>query len=398
MSQFVHWPALALIAFAGCSFTPGALTQRDDAAMGPMDDSTLADMSMIDVDAAPDAAPDSPPPPPTQFVRLIDLDDAKITGAPHADFPVLVTITATWLRAKSSGGDVERDDGFDIFFSSDQPGATRLAHEVEAYLPAAGTLVAWVKVPTLQAATTFFLHYGSDSITTDQQNVAGVWTGAYELVMHLDVVGDATGKTTSFSAVTTAVTTGQIDQARTFDGADDRIDTGSAAAIDNIFAAGGTFEGWMNPDTFGEGGFGRLAEKSEWLLGLNNTDVTSSIGFIHSSSSSQGWWTAADNSVTLDTWQHVAIVYNKDSTANDPQFFINGVSVGITERNTPGGSMDSDASSTLYIGNRSDLQRTFAGQLDEVRLSSVSRSADWIATQYRNQSNPGAFYSISAPL
>lgn len=390
---------VALLVVSACSFAPGRFAPQsgDDASIAPDDSASDPDM-LVEIDATTDAMPDSPPPAPTQFVRRIDLDDTKITGAPHTDFPVLVSITATYLRAKSSSGDVERDDGFDIYFSSDQAGTARLAHEVEVYSPTAGTLVAWVKVPTLDASTTFFLHYGSDTITTDQQNVTGVWTGAYELVMHLDAVGDATGKTTSFAPATTATATGQIDQAHTFDGVDDRIDTGSAGAIDNIFAGGGTFEGWMFADTFGEGGFGRLAEKNQWLLGLNNTDVTSSIGFIHGSSSSQGWWTAAPNSITLDTWQHVAIVYNKDSTANDPQFFINGVAVGITERDTPGGSMDSDASSNLFIGNRSDLGRTFAGQLDEIRLSSVSRSADWIATQYRNQSSPATFYSVSAPL
>jgi hypothetical protein len=32
--------------------------------------------------------------------------------------------------------------------------------------------------------------------------------------------------------------------------------------------------------------------------------------------------------------------------------------------------------------------------IDEVRVSSVARSADWIKTEYNNQSNPSAFYSI----
>jgi hypothetical protein len=34
------------------------------------------------------------------------------------------------------------------------------------------------------------------------------------------------------------------------------------------------------------------------------------------------------------------------------------------------------------------------GQLDEVRISSIARSSDWIKTEYNNQSNPSAFYSI----
>ena len=42
--------------------------------------------------------------------------------------------------------------------------------------------------------------------------------------------------------------------------------------------------------------------------------------------------------------------------------------------------------------------RTFAGILDEMRLSSVARSDGWLVTQFRNQSSPSTFYTVSAPL
>jgi hypothetical protein len=34
--------------------------------------------------------------------------------------------------------------------------------------------------------------------------------------------------------------------------------------------------------------------------------------------------------------------------------------------------------------------------LDEVRISSVARSAGWIATEYANQHSPSTFYSVGA--
>jgi hypothetical protein len=37
----------------------------------------------------------------------------------------------------------------------------------------------------------------------------------------------------------------------------------------------------------------------------------------------------------------------------------------------------------------------FKGCIDEVSISTVARSADWIATEYRNIQNTGPFYSIS---
>ncbi|MBI5086083.1 MAG: hypothetical protein HZB13_15970 [Acidobacteria bacterium] len=38
----------------------------------------------------------------------------------------------------------------------------------------------------------------------------------------------------------------------------------------------------------------------------------------------------------------------------------------------------------------------FQGLLDEVRVSSVVRTPDWIVTEYRNQDAPGTFYSVGA--
>src|SRR4029077_10286953 len=34
------------------------------------------------------------------------------------------------------------------------------------------------------------------------------------------------------------------------------------------------------------------------------------------------------------------------------------------------------------------------GSIDEMRLSNVARSADWIATEYNNQNSPSTFYTL----
>ena len=40
----------------------------------------------------------------------------------------------------------------------------------------------------------------------------------------------------------------------------------------------------------------------------------------------------------------------------------------------------------------------FTGELDEIRTATVARSADWLATEYNNQSDPYAFYRILPPV
>ncbi len=52
-----------------------------------------------------------------------------------------------------------------------------------------------------------------------------------------------------------------------------------------------------------------------------------------------------------------------------------------------------------FLSNANDLQiggggTFFDGIIDEVRLASVSRSADWILIGYNNQSNPGGFHTV----
>ncbi len=57
-----------------------------------------------------------------------------------------------------------------------------------------------------------------------------------------------------------------------------------------------------------------------------------------------------------------------------------------------------DSNHVLNIG--SDLQNAgegFYGTLDETRVSKIARSADWIATEYNNESSPSTFYSINSP-
>jgi hypothetical protein len=38
----------------------------------------------------------------------------------------------------------------------------------------------------------------------------------------------------------------------------------------------------------------------------------------------------------------------------------------------------------------------FKGSLEELRISTIPRSADWIATEYHNQSSPSTFYTVSS--
>lgn len=334
--------------------------------------------------------------------RMLDIDDTRVSGGPHVDFPLLVSLTTPWLRTTDAGGDVARPDGFDIYFSPDAAGVTKLPHEVELYAPDTGTLIAWVKLPALMPETVLYIHYGDANLAVDPQNVPAVWSGGFEAVVHLDAIADATGKNTQLGATTSGSAMGAVDVARLFDGADDSVDLGSAEAVDDIFAGGGTAEAWLFAQSFGEDSHGRIFDKGHvagWSLWVNNQERAASLGFLHGTASgSWGFWNTATNSLALNAWHHVALVYNQDSAANDATFYLDGMLATSNVIDIPTGTMVSDGPVGLRAGNRAQLDRSFDGLLDELRLSSAVRSAGWIATEYANQLEPAAFVSAGPEL
>jgi hypothetical protein len=383
----MRWLALAV--FGACSFSPGALA--GDA--GPQ-----ADVRMDGVDAANDASIDGTPPSLAR-VRSIDLVDALVVGA-HTNFPLLVGLVAQpWLRSSANAGDVAREDGFDIHFSLDQQGSMPLAFELEHYAPAVGDMVAWVRVPSLDAQTVIYMHYGDAAITTNQEDGPAVWTNGYAFVLHMNGEGDATGK----SSVSVSADVGSADgigEAGLFDGSTSVYNAGSGTAVDNIWVGGGNAEGWFFANSFGENNRGRLFDKNAlqgWVLFLNNdANASNSVSFIHGGTG-DGQWYGPTNSVTTGAWHHISCNYDKSSTSNDPSVYLDGVAITMVQDITPSG-IDDDGPGDLLVGNNSANTRTFDGVLDEMRLSTVTRSSGWILTQFRNQANPAAFFAVSAPL
>ena len=136
------------------------------------------------------------------------------------------------------------------------------------------------------------------------------------------------------TAWTTSSRTG--DAALQFDGADDYVNLGSDAIIDDVFAGGGTISAWINPAGWGENGYGRILDKTidtmgsdGWGLQLHGS--TGAIRFEHGFDGTRGAW-EAPGTIALNTWTHVAIVYDNSLTANDPLIYVNGVSKSAEHR------------------------------------------------------------------
>jgi len=329
------------------------------------------------------------------FNKLITIDNTKVAGtANHTNFPVLISFTDADLKTTGNGGDVTNANGYDIAFTSSD-GITQLDHQIEKYDATTGEYVAWVRIPKLDYNddTDIYMYYGNSAVTTDQSST-GTWDVNYTAVWHMSEdpsgsspqITDATFESndgTSAGTMTAGdLIAGKCGLALDFDGIDDYLDLGEEKWDGS--PSGRTYSFWFQRQgngTVGVAGvefiLGKGAGNSFGFgFGVNQSDKNF-VARLNSANSLSGL-TVVDN-----TWYHVAVVGN----ASDFDIYIDG-SLDASPSYVYGG--DNDLILAMGRGN----QNYFNGLIDEVRISSIARSADWIATQFNNQDDPSTFYSV----
>jgi hypothetical protein len=339
-----------------------------------------------------------------QYRKSITIEKTKVSGSSDlADFPILLDIYDTDLRKKA------HPDGNDIIFTGDF--GVKLDHEIEVFNQTFNNshahLVAWVRVPSLSGLsdTKIEMYYGNYSVS-QQENPKGVWDSNSVAVWHLnDNFLDSTVNSNDGTNSGSIDKTGYIANGQDFDGNDDYIDVGSGNSVDNVFIGGGTVSAWIYPTGWGESLFGRIVDKSTDTLGADGWGfivngggvIKNKITFYRDFSTERGFWYSPTDSLSLNQWQHVVVTYNEDSTSNEPILYINGVSQTILWDDLPIGTPSDDSAQSLHIGKFAGANsRNFDGIIDELHISTIERSADWIITEYNNQLDPASFYLISS--
>jgi len=71
--------------------------------------------------------------------------------------------------------------------------------------------------------------------------------------------------------------------------------------------------------------------------------------FVYSWTTSQGKWHTGD--LSLDTWYHFLVTYDRGDTANNPIMYVDGVSQSITEKDTPVGTAKTGVDSVIFGEN-----------------------------------------------
>jgi len=317
-----------------------------------------------------------------------------------SDFPVLVKLEGSWLRTKtndSTNGRIYSEYGYDIIFRGPDDN-TQLSHEVEKYDGSAsgGSLIAWVKVPSLfagNANTTIYMYYGNSSVTAATENPTGVWNSNYVAVYHLKETSgthyDSTSNdndSTSVSVATQGSATGKIDGADDFNGSSNQIVVGDKDSLDITSAI--TIEAWIYPDSLANKG--RIVTKGgeKYVLRVNNEASAMLDGYVDENGTLKH---AKKSGILVTTdYQHVAMTWASSGTAQPVKLYYNGSEVtGYTLQESAASPLLT-STDPLYIGSHGTGEY-FDGRMDEVRISKVARDACWIGTTYNTMNSPSSF-------
>ncbi|MEN8203470.1 MAG: DUF2341 domain-containing protein, partial [Bacteroidota bacterium] len=320
------------------------------------------------------------------YRKQITIQESQIPdGTEFTNFPVLINILSdTDLEDESHSGYVNNSNGWDLVFTSSD-GISVLNHQVEHYDPTTGEYIAWVQVPTLDDNndTELYLYFGYDAPASDP-STENTWSNGYVSVYHLhDDYLDAAGSNNGLASGV-ANAEGKIGNGEIYDANSDYI----SIATSGWALGSGTIEAWAN--TSGN-------TTADYLIGHstgppwgnriqlyvddggapNNLDL--GLGDSHTRH------TDIVN-MSADSWYHVVLTWD----GSNYEVYVDGTS-SASGTYTGLGAFNA----TANIGNEVNNQaRGWNGLIDEFRISTSVRSANWIATEYNNQNTPESFYSL----
>jgi len=285
------------------------------------------------------------------------------------DFPLLVRLHRDWFDFKQA-----KADGADVRFST-SAGAP-LPYQIEEWDAANGSASIWVRIPRItgNARQALRMHWGkADAVSESSGKAVFNESNGYLSVWHLgDTVQDEVG-TLESKETGTSLTNGIVGKARHFPGkagifGGDKIPNYPAGASPH------SSEVWFRSRT-----------PNSTLVAWGNEQAQGKVVMqfrspphINMDCYFSGGNVASGSRLPLGEWTHVVHTYQQGESA----LYINGKLDGSNTKN--GGPLAIKTPARLWIGGWYN-NYTFVGDMDEVRISKVTRSADWVRLQFENQ-------------
>ena len=303
----------------------------------------------------------------TNFPALVKLDESLV-GFRYRDF------------ASGAGGDLR-------FAAAD--GLTALGYEVEEW-NAGGTSYVWVKLRELAVGTHIWAYWGNASgATAPAYTTNGLaWNAGYEAVYHLAQSGtnvlDATAN--DYHGVTNngvvQGSEGRISSGYEFDGTDDYV--ACDPRIFNSIPASFSVEWWLKPATAINWNQKMRAAGGEWNRWLFHANVSGSVS-VGTRNNVASRIDVANAITNVNEWMHWGFTLD------------NGVARLYKDGIQLGEKLASDLSTASWNGFWMGRENTdtLDGTLDEVRISNVGWSSNWVWASVMNQ-DPATYGSFVA--
>ncbi|MEI6675705.1 MAG: DUF2341 domain-containing protein [Verrucomicrobiota bacterium] len=309
--------------------------------------------------------------------------------AVEENFPLLVRLDKGVFDFKQA-----QAMGEDVRFAA---GDKALAYQIENWDAVSGTASIWVRLPSIKGNShqELKMFWGkTDAVSESNGKAVFNESNGYLSVWHMDdPVKDEVGTVESKDTGTTSVT-GMIGKSRRFEQGKG-ISCGDKIAAYPTGSAPHTTEAWF-----------RAERPNATVLAWGNEAGQGKVMLQYFSPPHmkiECYFSGADvkggSSLTPSEWVQVVHTYKN----GDSRVYVNGVLDGVSTN--PGAPLNIKSPARMYIGGWYDNYR-FVGDIDEVRLSKVTRSADWVKLQYENQKplqtlvgpqvQPGSDFAVSA--
>ncbi|MBN1570660.1 MAG: hypothetical protein JXA73_22645 [Acidobacteria bacterium] len=361
------------------------------------------------------------------YRKAITIDRSKVgvsgtSATALSNYPILINITDADLKSDTYGGYVKHSNGYDIMFRGLDAGvcgvpgtnSCDLSHEFETYNEQTGNLVVWVQIPslnTISAAsnTVIYMYFSNGAIVDPLEDPTGVWEGNFQAVWHMS--DNAASTTVAESTPVTAIgdgvaaadtdtltTGGQVTSALSFNGTSDYIYQSNSTAISNPQYH--TVSAWMKTGTASGHKVVGFDSKQTGTTSSNKDRhlYVGSDGYVYAAcySNKTAYVAVSTGTLTDNSWHY--LVAHVNDFSNNLNLYVDGT---LNQSVSVGGQCQ-DYNGYWRMGayknsgwpNGSDGY--YAGDVDEVRISSTIRDADWIKTDFNNQSSPSTFYSIGS--
>lgn len=323
--------------------------------------------------------------------------DSTLVPGDLTDFPVYVNLAnlpaGFFSNVKSDGGDIR---------VTKADGTTEVPREVvtistggstgELHFKASGTLSSSVD-------TDFYIYYGnsgaSEPATSDTYGAENVWNSSFQGVWHLQEDPSGTAPQmiestsnarsgTSVGSMTTADSVSvKIQNGLDFDGTNDYL---TVSSFGNSASSNLTISAWFKPDSVSVNQY--IADES------NTTSYGGGLTFRVTNTAKLRFWQQDANTTLVDSTTSLSAgttyfgVGTFDGT--NTKIYLNG----SLDNTRAVGSLATRNAGNYQIGHSSILGGFFNGFIDELRISTVDRGANWISTEYSNQNSPATFYTV----